>query len=113
MGDRSAVGLPKLPCCSGVGASPPPEVSPVEPGLRELNPAALRCGVGKWGAPNSAVKVAARPQNINCRLREGDYADPTHWRNRHGPCRDGKGGALDALTPSESEVEDGAEGATP
>ena len=26
--------------------------------------------------------------------------------------RDGKGGALDALTPSESEVEDGADGAT-
>ena len=47
------------------------------------------------------------------RYREGDYADPTHRRNRHGSCRDGKGGALDALTPSESEVEDGADGATP
>ena len=38
--------------------------SALEPGLRELNPAPLRFGVGKWGAPNSAVKVAARSQNM-------------------------------------------------
>ena len=45
--------------------------------------------------------------------REGDYADHTHRRNRHGSWRDGKGGALDALTLPESEVEDGADVAAP
>ena len=38
------MGLPKLPCCPGAEARPPPK-SALEPGLRELNPAPLRCGV--------------------------------------------------------------------
>ena len=38
--------------------------SALEPGRREVNQVPLRCGVGKRGAPNSAVKVAARFQNI-------------------------------------------------
>ena len=47
-------------------------------------------------------------------LRDGDYADPhTHRRNRHGSWRDGEGGALDALTLLESEVEGGAGVAAP
>ena len=37
----------------------------------------------------------------------------THRRNRHGSCRDGEGGALDALTLLESEVKGGADGAAP
>ena len=37
----------------------------------------------------------------------------THRRNRHGSWRDGEGGALDALTLLESEVEGGADGAAP
>ena len=44
------------------GLNPRPK-SALEPGLLELNPAPLRCGVGNWGAPKSAVKVAARSQN--------------------------------------------------
>ena len=36
-----------------------------------------------------------------------------HRRNRHGSWRDGKGGALDARTLSESEVEGGADVAAP
>ena len=56
--DFFTLGLPKLPC------GPHPK-SALEPGLQELNPAPLRCWVGKWGAPNSAVKVAARSQNIH------------------------------------------------
>ena len=51
----------KLPCCPGLGPRPK---SALRPGLRGLNPAPLRCGVGKWGAPNSAVKVPARALNI-------------------------------------------------
>ena len=47
-----------------VPAPPSHQNQPLEPGLRELNPAPSRCGVWKWGAPNSAVKVAARCQNI-------------------------------------------------
>ena len=47
----------------GRGPSPRPK-SALEPGLLELNPAPLRCGVEKWGAPNKAVKVAASSQNI-------------------------------------------------
>ena len=63
------MGLPVLPCCPWAGARPPPEISPgaiererreresaPEPGLRELNPAPLGCGVGIRGAPNSASK---------------------------------------------------------
>ena len=37
----------------------------------------------------------------------------THRRNRHGSCRDGKGGAFDALALSESEVEGGADVVAP
>ena len=37
----------------------------------------------------------------------------THRRNRHGSWRDGEGGALDALTLLESEVEGGADVAAP
>ena len=48
-------GLSKLPCFPGAEARPPPEISPLEPGLRELNPAPLRRGVGQWDAQNSAL----------------------------------------------------------
>ena len=37
----------------------------------------------------------------------------THRRTRHGSWRDGEGGALDALTLLESEVEGGADGEAP
>ena len=33
--------------------------------------------------------------------RDGDYADPHAWRNRHGSWREGEGGALDASRPSD------------
>ena len=47
----------------GRGLGPCPK-SALEPGLRESNPAPLRSGLGQWGAPNSAVKVAARSRNM-------------------------------------------------
>ena len=68
------MGLPKLPCFPGVGARPPAAPRPklaLEPGRQELNPAPLRCGMGKWGTPNSSVKVAARSQNIPCQTSTG------------------------------------------
>ena len=55
-----------MPYCPGVGLGPSPKSAlRLEPGLWELNPALLRYGVGKWGAPNSAVKVTASSQNIS------------------------------------------------
>ena len=39
--------------------------APRQPGLREKKPAPFRCGEGKWGAANSAIKAAARPQNTH------------------------------------------------
>ena len=47
------------------GPIPRPK-SALVPGPRELNPVPLWCGVGEWGAPNSAVKVAARSSNYIC-----------------------------------------------
>ena len=62
-------------------------------------------------SPPPESSQAAAPRRC---VREGDYADThTHRRNRHGSWRDGKGGALDALTLSESEVEGGADVAAP
>ena len=61
------MGLPELPCCPGVGARPPPKISPgqdLEPGLWGLNPVPVMCAVGKSGAPDSVFKVTARCQII-------------------------------------------------
>ena len=52
------MGLPKLLSCSGGARQGPRPKQALEPALRELNPLWGR----KWGAPNSAVKVAARAQ---------------------------------------------------
>ena len=46
----------------GRGLAPRPKSAP-EPGIWELDPA-VWARAGKWGAPNSAAKVAARSQNI-------------------------------------------------
>ena len=57
------VGVPKLPpCCPGAGACPP---SKIRSGTWFLRTEPL---VGKWGAPRSAVDVAARPQIVSTRF---------------------------------------------
>jgi len=54
----TGMGLPKLPCSPWAGALLPPKTICRACSLGDQNPAPLWCGVGKWGAPNSAVKVA-------------------------------------------------------
>ena len=66
------MGLPKLPCCPGARARPPPEISAGARSPR-TEPIALegRGGAtGRRGAPSSAVKVAARSQT-SCEARRG------------------------------------------
>ena len=65
------------------GRGLPREVSPLEPGPRGLNPAPLRRGAGKWGAPHSAAKVAAR----SLEWRGHRHPGTPQARRRGGPRR--------------------------
>ena len=83
------MGLPELFCCPGSGPRPPPEISPLGPGLREPNPAPLRRGADKRGALNCAVRAAARPQNLRT-TGDSDRISRSHrkrYRDEPAPLR--------------------------
>ena len=58
------MGLPRLPCCPWGGEPRPKSALEAVAWSPGTEPSALEVWGGEWGAPNSAVKVAARSQNI-------------------------------------------------